>query len=500
MLKEWSRESLWVALCSRLQNSDQFQQFPYFTSFLLQAEIQDFEETQITIAVKNDLIKDFIKENFFGTLVDELSIILKRPVSVQFEIDKLFEPKIPKIPNIYAVKGGSPSPQFQEAEFNKSAKLEAHAKFGVYVAPTAEEQFLKGKTLKKQLLDGNIKADLNFDLFVQGSSNQNVYTASMNVADRPGQSVANPLIIFGPTGLGKTHLLHAIGNYSLDNETCKRASYITSEELLNHFVSSIGSGNLNPLMKYADLDLLLIDDIQFIARGKETQVHLMELIQILVQRGKQIVISCDQSPTDVRCAKNSRLHQGLIRHFDQGITIDVERPDQSTRYEILKQKAEQAAGRQDYFPSEIIEFISQRYTSNVRELEGIILKLFAYKNIMKREISLDVARVILGDVRRNLHRKISIDNILELVASEYKMTPALIISQSRKKEVMVPRKVSMYLARALTDNSLHTIGLHFNKDYSTVQYCVRALMKSLVRDPQLNTQVENLKAQLRQGS
>lgn len=549
VLVEWSREELWATLCDRILLSGQISKSRYYQSFLEQVHLAEISEGLVVLHVKNDLIQGFLLQNLKDVIVTELSILVGSPTEIQVKVNQGLVKQIQMdaspqlddaesssgaIGSVGSIGGIAPSEDMQSQGDYQSQALQPRSenvyqfpqqshpfdqdpfKADAQVSPKVNPQTESGFTSKAEIPAGAIQQSkkanlgharakakinphLNFDQFVIGNSNSNVYSTALSVANNPGDRITNPLVIYGSTGLGKTHLLHAIGNHSFECETVTKVAYLSSEQFLNHFVTSIQSGSQTPLAKYADLDLLMIDDIQFIARGEETQVHLIELLSLLVQRGKQVVITCDKYPHEVRGEKNKKLHEDLLRRFEDGFVVDVEKPDQATRLEILKQKALQAAGRKDYFPMEVLNFVSERYTSNVRELEGIVLKLFAYKNMLGREISLDVARVVLGDVRRNANRKFTMNDIVEAVAEEFNVPVSNIISKSRKAEVMVARKVAMYLARALTDNSLHTIGIHFNRDYSSVQYCVRALMKILVKDPELNSKVETLRNKLRQS-
>lgn len=530
MLVEWSREELWATLCDRILLSGQISKSRYYQSFLEQVHLAEISEGLVVLHVKNDLIQGFLLQNLKEIIVTELSILVGSPTEIQVKVNQGLVKQIqmdasPQLDDAES-RSGSTTPkdgvqphsenvfQFPQHGNSSQDQQQTHPfdEDPFQVAPISKSDWTSRSEIPAGAIQQSKKANLsharakakinphlNFDQFVIGNSNSNVYSTALSVANNPGDRITNPLVIYGSTGLGKTHLLHAIGNHSFECETVTKVAYLSSEQFLNHFVTSIQSGSQTPLAKYADLDLLMIDDIQFIARGEETQVHLIELLSLLVQRGKQVVITCDKYPHEVRGEKNKKLHEDLLRRFEDGFVVDVEKPDQATRLEILKQKALQAAGRKDYFPMEVLNFVSERYTSNVRELEGIVLKLFAYKNMLGREISLDVARVVLGDVRRNANRKFTMNDIVEAVAEEFKVPVSNIISKSRKAEVMVARKVAMYLARALTDNSLHTIGIHFNRDYSSVQYCVRALMKILVKDPELNSQVETLRNKLRQS-
>lgn len=536
LLVDWSDEELWATLCDRILLSGQIVKSNYYQSFLEQVRLTIEGGDQILLEVKNDLILGFIQQNLKDVIVTELAVLLTRPVDVNFKInpnlakfvildqssvddvesagkgylestDKGYSTQAtlsPRHPNSAEANNsfmerrttGHSSPVMRDASRAQlQSRLQSHQPR--YRPDDLASSPSSNFDLRHARAEAQINSHLNFDKFIIGSSNNNVYNTALSVANHPGNRMTNPLVIYGSTGLGKTHLLHAIGNHSFECETITRAQYMSSEQFLNHFVKSVKDSSPTPIDKYADLDLMLIDDIQFIIRGEETQVHLIELINLLVQRGKQVVITCDKYPHEIRGEKNKRLHQDLLRRFEDGYVVDVDKPDQATRLEILKQKAEQAAGRLDFFPQEVLKFVSERYTSNVRELEGVVLKLFAYKNMLGREISLDVARVVLGDVRRNVDRKFTLNDIVDAVAMEFKVPVGTIISKSRKAEVMLARKVAMYLSRALTDNSLHTIGVHFERDFSSVQYCVRALMKVLVKDPTLNDRVEALRDQLR---
>ncbi len=363
-----------------------------------------------------------------------------------------------------------------------------------------------------------LNVNYTFENFVGQGGFHMAYTIAQEVARHPGQKSLNPLIIHGDTGLGKTHLATAIGNYCLENHTAKTIIFKTSEQFLSEFVGKIrGESARRSRTGYRTIsdrdvmgmskevlsaDLLIIDDIQFLAGKEKTQDHFCKILNSLMAMEKQVVVTCDKSPESFQAASGRRqkesLDERLLHKFRSGTSIEVSSLDAETREALLRRKIQdfRLAG---YIPEEVIQLLSESPMANVRELEGVLNKLFAYKELMRRDVTIDMVRIILGDTTRNLNCNLSLEKITEVVAREMSITKEMIISMSRIQKAALPRKVAMYLCRELTDNSLHTIGLHFNRDYSTVIFNIKAFVTLLNRNQELAQKVRQLKEKLVQA-
>jgi chromosomal replication initiator protein len=346
---------------------------------------------------------------------------------------------------------------------------------------------------EKPQIDVTIPLNLRntFDSFVVGDCNQLAHAACMAVAEAPSATNFNPLILYGGTGMGKTHLLQAIAHFCTENETARKIVYRTSEEFTREYIEFVqkNKDSRTFYQVYRDADVLLIDDIQFLAGKEKTQDEFHNIFSVLQSLNKQIVITSDRPPNEIQ-----GLHTRLLSRFDTGLLADLQPPNLETRLAILKKKSE--SDPQSCVNEDVLSYVAGHVTSSIRELEGTLIKLSAYASFTHLPITVDIAKQILGDTLRNAHRPVTIRRVIELVAQEFQLPVTLLTSQTRKKNVAEPRQIAMYLARQLTDNSLHTIGLAFGRDYSTVIHSVKKVEHSLDREPTLKSQVDRLMAQL----
>jgi len=330
-----------------------------------------------------------------------------------------------------------------------------------------------------------------FDSFVVGDCNQLAHAACMAVAEAPSGTNFNPLVIYGGTGMGKTHLLQAIAHFCLENETARKIVYRTSEEFTREYIEFVqkNKDSRTFYQVYRDADVLLIDDIQFLAGKEKTQDEFHNIFSVLQSLNKQIVITSDRPPHEIQ-----GLHTRLLSRFDTGLLADLQPPNLETRLAILKKKAE--IDKASCVNESVLAYVASHVTSNIRELEGTLIKLSAYASFTHMPLTVDIARQILGDTVRNAYQAVTIRRIVELVAEEFQLPVTLLTSQTRKKNVSEPRQIAMYIARQVTDNSLHTIGLAFGRDYSTVIHSVKKVELALDKEPGLKNQVDRLMARL----
>ena len=302
-----------------------------------------------------------------------------------------------------------------------------------------------------------------FDSFVKAKSNDLAYATAMAVAEKPGDTSYNPLFLYGGVGLGKTHLMHSIGNFIKDNNPNAKIIYCSTETFMNEMIGSIKANNNESFRKkYRASDVLLIDDIQFLAGKDSTQEEFFHTFNVLRDANKQIVITSDKPPKELET-----LEERLISRFGQGITVDLKLPELEARIAILEKKAQQD---KITIPKDVNMFIAENFYSNIRDLEGALNKVIAYAKILKNPINIELATTALGDMLQEKDRPtVNVNYIQEIVASYFDITADAIRSKKRTKNITHPRHISMYLCRKLLDTPLVEIGKSFGgRDHSTV--------------------------------
>ena len=330
------------------------------------------------------------------------------------------------------------------------------------------ESFAKKESsslLNETIERANLNPKYTFDTFVVGSNNKFAHAASLAVADKPG-TIYNPLFLYGGVGLGKTHLMHSIAHSILKKDKTKKVLYVTSEVFTNELIDAIRNNNNTTINefreKYRNIDVLLIDDVQFIIGKESTQEEFFHTFNTLHGANKQIIISSDRPPKDIET-----LESRLRSRFEWGLIADISAPDYETRMAILRKKEETDGYKID---DEVIQFIASNVKSNIRELEGALNKLVAYSNLEKKEINVSLAEEVLRDILLpNEKREITPDLIIQTVAEHFGITMADIAGTKRNNEIVVPRQIAMYLCRKMTDASLKNIGnLLGKRDHTTI--------------------------------
>ncbi len=327
----------------------------------------------------------------------------------------------------------------------------------------------------------------NFDNFIEGECNKFAKAAAVAVAKSPGKTTFNPLVVYGGVGLGKTHLIQAIGNYAKSNFKNCRVLYVDSERFTMDFINSIQKNKTTEFSSlYRNVDILLIDDIQFFANKERTQEEFFHTFNSLHQKGKQIVLSSDRPPKELQ-----GMEERLISRFQWGLVVDIQPPDFETRQAILQNKAEQS---NIDLPSEIFQFIAMNITSNIRELEGALIKLLAYASLNGQDITLNLAKNVLKDICVPKAKTISIELIQKITAEYFNFPDDLLRTKTRKKEIAIARQISMYLCKNMTDSSLKTIGLHFGgRDHSTVIHAINCIENLISKDKNIKEAIQQIK-------
>ncbi|KAF0372473.1 chromosomal replication initiator protein DnaA [Pediococcus acidilactici] len=339
--------------------------------------------------------------------------------------------------------------------------------------------------------DTQLNSRYTFDTFVIGSGNQMAHAAAMAVSDEPGV-LYNPLFFYGGVGLGKTHLMHAIGHQLLENDPQTRVKYVTSEAFTNDFINSIQKNTTEEFHeKYRNVDLLLVDDVQFFADKEATQEEFFHTFEALYNAQKQIVLTSDRLPNEI-----PKLQERLVSRFKWGLSVDITPPDLETRIAILREKA-QADNVE--IPDETLDFIANRIDSNIRELEGAMARIQAYAQLQNAAITTDLA----ADALRSLNfgsnlSHVTIPIIQDKVAKYFHVSVADLKGKKRLKSIVIPRQIAMYLSRELTDNSLPKIGTEFGgKDHTTVIHSCDKIKAALETNSDLARQIDDLKSELK---
>ncbi len=330
-----------------------------------------------------------------------------------------------------------------------------------------------------------------FESFVVGDSNRMAHAASLAVAEAPGKTSFNPLIIYGGTGLGKTHLLQALGHFAQTEGTAERVVYLTSEEFTNQYINYVVNkkDSTSFYKKFSDIDMLIIDDIQFFSGKPGTQKEFFRIFNRLLMDRKQIVLSSDRQPDKI-----PDMMEHIINRFMGGLITDIQPPNLETRMAIVRKKAEFDGL---FLPAEVVQYIAGHITSNIRELEGTLIKLIASSSFTGRDITIEVAKEICGDVISSKDERLSIKFIQQKTAEAFAISVNQLSAHTRKKEIALPRSVAMYLCKKWTKQSLRTIGLEFGgRDYSTVIHSCKKIESQLSENDDLREKIEGIEEML----
>ncbi|NBJ91022.1 chromosomal replication initiator protein DnaA [Parablautia muri] len=342
-------------------------------------------------------------------------------------------------------------------------------------------------------INANLNSKYRFDTFVVGGNNKFAHSASLAVAESPGEAY-NPLYLYGGAGLGKTHLMHSIGHFILNQSPDMKVLYVTSEQFTNEVIESIRSGNaakMNRLReKYRTVDVLLIDDVQFIIGKESTQEEFFHTFNVLHSAGKQIILSSDKPPKEMET-----LEERFRSRFEWGLIADIQPPDYETRYAILKKNAE---NYNKEIKEDVFQYIATNIKSNIRELEGAYNKVIAFARLNKLDITLENVQEALKDIiSSNATRQVTPQLIIDIVAEHFGISPEDIISRKRNSEFVQPRQICMYLCRQLTEESLQSIGKALGKkDHTTVIHGIDKITEDIKTNAELKNRIEIIRKKI----
>ncbi|MGX7070876.1 chromosomal replication initiator protein DnaA [Gemella bergeri] len=468
-----------------------------FETWFLAASIDevDFVNKNISITSKEILVSQYLK----GAFDDKLKAILYKTTGLNFNIDYVsLDSSAISVKNNHNIRENTiPAEDIIKQNFLQGDKPSGAQNF--YQKQSFSLEGYKTPTPNKSLPISKTNPTLNknftFDTFIVGEGNKYAHAVAYTVAGDPGKNY-NPLFIYGGVGLGKTHLLHAIGNEIEHHFPDFKIECISSEKFVNEFISAIKTNNNTDEIfrkKYREVDVLLIDDIQFLSGKTETQNAFFHTFNDLQMNQKQIVLISDREPSQL-----NDLPDRLVSRFQQGATVDITPPDFETRMAILKYKCEQFKVPLD---ESTLTFIGNNVSSNIRELEGVLKKIKLIANTNHDEPSLKIAESILKNVRSTGRKNILPENIIGICSEYYRINKDDMLSSTRKKEVVQARNIAIYLCRELTNLSFPAIGQHFNKDHTSILYSFNKIA-NLNRDdfPILFEDIEILKERLKKNS
>jgi len=443
-LKAWER--ILSSLKERLGNDQGYE------TWLRPLRYVSREGSLLLLAAPHQFFKQWVDENYFPQIEEAARRELGRDTSVEIVVGGEEDSE--------AIQS-APDPEYQSAE-----------------SPS-----------RQRARNGVLNPRYSFELFVVGAGNQFAQAASYAVATDPAKSY-NPLFLYGGVGLGKTHLLHAIGNLAFERNRRLKICYITAEKFTNELIYCLRTNQMSNFKeKYRSVDMLLVDDVQFIAGKPRTQEEFFHTFNDLYSSRKQIVVSSDKFPKEI-----PDLEERIQSRFEWGLVADIQAPDMETRVAILNRKAE---SENIPLPQDVAHFLAAAIKTNIRELEGSLIRIGAHASLNKREINLDLAREVLAKHLEQPEKVISPEAILKAVAEHYGIKISDLKSERKHKVVALPRQVAMYLMRTMTRCSLPDIGLRFGgRDHTTVMYGVKKIDKRSKEDVSLKSTIEALRKNL----
>jgi chromosomal replication initiator protein len=419
------------------------------------------ESDAIVLEVANDFCEVWLKENYLDLLQDVLALASGRQLSVKFHVN-----------------GAAPVPVHQPAPTAAPARPEPARP----TAPAADRNAVAPEPA--------FNPKNTFDTFVVGNNNNFAYAAAQAVAQAPGKSY-NPLFLYGGVGLGKTHLLHAIGHHVAKSKRGARVGYVSSEKFTNEYIEGIQHNQLGKFRKkYRQMDVLLIDDIQFLAGKERIQEEFFHTFNALHEAHKQIVLSCDRPASEIQ-----GLEQRLVSRFEWGLVTDLQPPDVEMRLAILHKKAKLMGVD---LPADIMDFLANRIRTNIRRLEGALIRVASYATLTGKKLTIEVVESLLREILHEEGRySISIESIQKKVAEHFDIRLADMTSKRRPENIAFPRQIAMYLSRQMTESSLSLIGEAFGgRDHGTVLHACRLVKDRMEVDGHVRQVVSYLEKQL----
>lgn len=470
-------ESAWNECLEIIQDNISYQKFKSWFEPIKPVKI---EENTLTIQVPSQFWYEWLEEHYYNMLRSTIAKVLGKNGKLEYSVlveksDNLEDNRSIRLPQ-------RPMPPAKPQEMNTYSNYHPGKIENPFVIPG----------IRKANIDSNLNDSYVFERYIEGDCNRLARSAAMAIADNPGKNSFNPFFVYGTTGLGKTHLVQSIGN-KVKQEFGDQFSvlYVSSETFTNEFVQAIRNNRASEFsMFYRNIDVLIVDDIQFFSGKEKTQEEFFHIFNALHQEGKQIILSSDRAPKDV-----PDIEERLISRFSWGLSADLQIPEYETRYAILERKAGDNGISID---PKIIEFIAHNFKSNVRDLEGAIIKLLATASLKDiDEIDLMMAKSVLKDMVKSSQTQISIESIQNYVCEYFEIDTNKVREKTRKQEIVEARQVAMYLSKKFTKSSLKTIGLQFGgRDHSTVIHAISTIEERLSTSPKHRRILQELEQKL----
>lgn len=472
-MHELSVESAWEKCLDIIKDNISYQKYKSWFEPIKPVSLKD---NTLTVQVPSQFWYEWLEEHYYNMLRSTLAKVLGPEGKLEYSIvmeksDQFEHNRSVRMPQ-------RPMGPVQPQESNGYPEYHPDRIENPFVIPG----------IRKTKIDSNLNNNYVFERFIEGDCNRLARSAAMAIADNPGSNSFNPFFVYGPTGLGKTHLVQSIGNKIKEKfGDEKSVLYISSEAFTNEFVHAIRNNRASEFsMFYRNIDVLMVDDIQFFSGKEKTQEEFFHIFNALHQDGKQIILSSDRAPKDV-----PDIEERLISRFSWGLSADLKMPEYETRYAILERKANDNGIEID---PQIIEFIAHNFKSNVRDLEGAIIKLLAHASLQNiDDIDLAMAKRVLKDMVKESNTQISIESIQNYVCDYFGIDTNKVREKTRKQEIVEARQIAMYLSKKFTKSSLKTIGLHFGgRDHSTVIHAISTVEERISTSAKHKRMVEEL--------
>jgi len=475
-LSNISADAAWEQCLEIIKDNISYQKYKSWFEPISPVKLED---NTLTIQVPSQFWYEWLEEHYYGMLRSTLAKVLGKDGKLEYSVvleksDNETENKSVRLPQ-------RPMPPDNN---NQGQDIKGYNEY----SPGKIENPFVIPGIQKTKIDSNLNSNYVFDRYIEGDCNRLARSAAMAIAENPGSNSFNPFFIYGGTGLGKTHLIQSIGNkvkQEYGNELA--VLYISSESFTNEFVQAIRNNRASEFtMFYRQIDVLIVDDIQFFSGKEKTQEEFFHIFNALHQDGKQIILSSDRAPREI-----PDIEERLISRFSWGLSADLQIPEYETRYAILERKANDNGIE---LPHDVLEFIAHNFKSNVRDLEGAIIKLLAFASLQHvDEIEPRMAKQVLKDMIQESHTTISIEQIQNYVCEYFGIDTNKVREKTRKQEIVEARQIAMYLAKQFTDSSLKTIGLHFGgRDHSTVIHAISTVEERMQTTAKHKRMVEEL--------
>ncbi|MBX2929185.1 MAG: chromosomal replication initiator protein DnaA [Saprospiraceae bacterium] len=458
--------TVWESCLQMIRRNVNMQSFKTWFEPIKAVRLQD---NALTIQVPNKFFYEWLEEHYVNLLKTSIRKELGDRGRLEYQI----------------LMGGSTNHPITATP----ARAESYVP-GMVEAETIKNPFVI-PGIKKMRIDPQLNTSYTFDSFIEGDCNRLARSAGLAIAKKPGGTAFNPLVIYGATGLGKTHLAQAIGNDIVERVPNKLVLYVSSENFTNQVINAIRNNAVGDVINfYQMIDVLIIDDIQFFANKFKMQEIFFNIFNQLHQSGRQIVMTSDRPPKDLE-----GIEDRLISRFKWGLTADLQAPDLETRIAILETKM----SRQGVdLPQNVSEFICYHIQSNIRELEGVLISLIAQSSLNRREIDINLAKEVIQSFVTQINKEITVESIQKLVAEHFKLPVEKLQGETRKRSIVIARQLSMYLAKNMTDKSLKAIGENFGgRDHSTVIYSCKTVQDLMETDPFFKDTVAELERKIK---